>query len=69
MEMMLFGIGPVAEWLRQGSAKPYTAVQFRPGPHRNEGMPRWWNGRHRRLKISWLNKPCGFESHSRHRKS
>ena len=25
-------------------------------------MPAWWNGRHKRLKISGLNKPCQFES-------
>jgi hypothetical protein len=25
-------------------------------------MPTWWNGRHKRLKISGLNRPCQFES-------
>ena len=25
-------------------------------------MPTWWNGRHKRLKISGLNRPCRFES-------
>ena len=25
-------------------------------------VPAWWNGRHKRLKISGLNRPCRFES-------
>ena len=25
-------------------------------------LPTWWNGRHKRLKISGLNRPCRFES-------
>ena len=25
-------------------------------------VPAWWNGRHKRLKISGLSRPCRFES-------
>ena len=27
-----------------------------------EYLPAWWNGRHKRLKISGLSRPCRFES-------
>ena len=45
----LFGShGGVAEWLRRGSAKPFTPVQFR-APPRRPGIPAPFDNRYGRL--------------------
>ena len=42
-----------------------ATVAHEPKHHINKEhlvLPAWWNGRHKRLKISGLNRPCRFES-------
>ena len=37
-------------------------LQFSQSQYGRATWPTWWNGRHKRLKISGLSRPCRFES-------
>ena len=37
-------------------------LQFSQSQYGLATWPTWWNGRHKRLKISGLSRPCRFES-------